>query len=252
MAIVVDATHALQDRQAVAAKGLTKPVREEDSFFATLFMGAPPDSVAQDMGKETDDKTKPQAYLVEQPANATVVAHFHDSDQFQVFVEGEATFGKKGIGSLSVHYAGGHTPYGPIVTKDKGVHYFTLRAHWDSGGKPMPASRDRLKKVPRVHRMADDIAVGQDAASRDDVLPVEDDGLGASLFTIDAGKTQTIDLPKPGAGQYAVVVSGAMKHGDQDLATNSCLYRFANEEPLTLTATEPHSSVLLLQFPLHN
>jgi len=252
MAIVVDATRAHQDRKAVAVKGFANPEREEDSFFATLYMGAPPDSAAHDMGSETDDKTLPQAYLVEQPANATVVPHFHDTDQFQVFVRGEALFGKKEVGSLSVHYAGGHTPYGPIVAKDNGVHYFTLRAHWDSGGKPMPASRDKLKKVPRVHRLAEDIELGKNAAPCDELLPIEDDGLGASMFTIEAGETQTIDLPKPGSGQYAVVVSGAMKHGDQDLATNSCLYRFADEEPLTLTATEPHSSVLLLQFPLHD
>ena len=68
---------------------------------------------------------------MEQPRRATVPPHFHDTDQFQVFVAGAASFGKHRVEPLTVHYAGGHTPYGPIVTAEEGTHYFTLRKHWD-------------------------------------------------------------------------------------------------------------------------
>jgi len=251
MTIVVDSLKAKHDRKAVAVKGFANTQRPEDSYYATLYMGAPPDSAAHDMGSETDDKTLPQAYLVEQPPNSTVVPHFHETDQFQVFVQGEATFGKKTVGSVSVHYAGGHTPYGPIVAHDKGVHYFTLRAHWDPGGKPMPKSRDLLKKVPRVHRIAEDITADQRMPGREDVIAFEDDGLGASLFSIADGDTQSLELPVQGDGQYAVIVSGSVRHNDTVLPVNSCLYRFAQDDSLTLTAMEPGTSVLLMQFPVH-
>ena len=212
-------------------------------------MGAPPDVAPQAMKRPGDDKSLPQAYLVEQPGDATVPAHFHDTDQFQVGVAGAAAFGKKAVSPLSLHYAGGHTPYGPIVTKGRGVHYFTLRAKWDSGGKPMPQSRDLLKAVRRCHRLAEGIAPAA-PGERMDVLPVEDGGLGASLFTLAPGRTETLGLTVAGGGQYALGVSGSVNHGAARLDEHSCLFRFPDEAPLTLTGGSVGAAVLLMQFPV--
>lgn len=250
MPIVVDAAEAAKGRQAVEVKGFTTKARDADSYYATLYMGAAPDNAAASMGRPGDDKSLPQAYLVEQPANATVPPHFHDTNQFQVFVAGAASFGKQPVRPLSLHYAGGHTPYGPIVTTDQGAHYFTLRAKWDSGGKPMPQSRDRLKPVRRRHRLAEDIATDA-PAGRADVLPAEDDGLGASLFRLAPGQSGILDLDVAGGGQYALVTAGSVHHDGLDLTKHSCLYRFAEEAPLTLTAGPTGAAVLLMQFPVH-
>ena len=249
MPIVVDAAEAAKGRQAVEVKGVTRKARDADSYYATLYMGAAPDNAAASMGRSGDDKSLPQAYLVEQPANATVPPHFHDTDQFQVFVAGAASFGKQKVRPLSLHYAGGHTPYGPIVTTDRGARYFTLRANWDSGAKPMPQSRDRLKPVRRCHRLAEDITA-DGTAGRTDVLPGEADGLGASLFTLAPGQTETLDLDIAGGGQYALVTAGSVRHDGAGLGKHSCLYRFAEEAPLTLTAGPDGAAVLLMQFPV--
>ncbi len=251
MPIVMDAAEAAKGRQAVEVKGFTTKAHDADSYYATLYMGAAPDNAAATMGRAGDDKSLPQAYLVEQPADATVPPHFHDTDQFQVFVAGAASFGKQPVRPLSLHYAGGHTPYGPIVTTEQGAHYFTLRAKWDSGGKPMPQSRDRLKPVRRCHRLAEDIAAKAGPTGRADVLPVEDDGLGAALFTLAPDQTGTLDLDVAGGGQYALVTAGTVRHDGADLAEHSCLYRFAEEAPLTLTAGPAGAAVLLMQFPVH-
>ena len=251
MPIVVDAAEAAKGRQAVEVKGVTRKARDADSYYATLYMGAAPDNAAASMGRPGGDKSLPQAYLVEQPANATVPPHFHDTDQFQVFVAGAASFGKQMVRPLSLHYAGGHTPYGPIVTTDESAHYFTLRANWDSGAKPMPQSRDRLKPVRRCHRLAEDIAAADMPAGRADVLPAEADGLGAALFRLAPGQTEALDLNVAGGGQYALVTAGSVTHDGADLAEHSCLYRFAEEAPLTLTAGPAGAAVLLMQFPAH-
>ena len=141
MPIVVEANEARKNRRSVEVEGYTNTAREEDKFFATLYIGAAPSTAAADLADLGSDKSLPQAYLVEQPAAATVPPHFHDSDQFQVFVAGKVAFGRKPVRSLSLHYAGYHTPYGPIVTKDQGAHYFTLRAQWDAGEQsPVKAS----------------------------------------------------------------------------------------------------------------
>jgi len=226
MPIVVDAVEARNRRTAVEVKGYTQTVREEDQYFATLYMGAPPATAAHALG-EGIDKSLPQAYLVEQPAGATVPPHFHDTDQFQVFVEGVAAFGKQVLRPVSVHYAGGHTPYGPIVTTERGTHYFTLRANWDSGGK--------------LHDL--------DARGGTEVLPVEDSGLGAMLYELAPNETQVLDLAREGGGQYALVTCGSVCYDHSTLVERSCLYRAADEVPLSLTGGAEGGTVLLMQFP---
>jgi len=163
-------------------------------------MGAATSATAVNLADLGGDKSLLQAYLVEQPAVATVPPHFHDSDQFQVFVAGKVAFGKKPVHSLSLHNAGSHTPYGPIVTKEQRVHYFTLRAQWDVGGKPMPESRHLLKPVPRCHRLAEGIGSAPASGGRADVLPCESDGLGAALFNLAPSKSEILDMPLVGAG----------------------------------------------------
>ena len=247
MAIVVAGDTAREGRRAVHIKDYTQSEHPDATFYATLYMGAAPATAGEAMGT-VGSRSEPQAYLVEQPAHATVPPHFHDTDQFQVFVDGSADFGKQRIDQLSIHYAGGHTPYGPIVTADEGAHYFTLRVAWDSGGKPMPESRDLLKRGQQCHRMAEidhDMDVG-----RDEVLPVEPDGLGAAHYKLAAGASDTLALDVDGGGQYALVLDGALDIKGESLGKHSCVFRFPDEPPLKVQAGETGASVLLLQFPV--
>jgi len=99
--------------------------------------------------------------------------------------------------------------------------------------------------------MVDAIGVMDGGPERIDLLQVEPDGLAASLFHFTSDQTRRIDMPSRGAGQYAVVVAGSLRHEEGLLGRNSCLYRFNTETALTLTAADAGSSVLLLQFPVH-
>ena len=55
----------------------------------------------------------PMAYLVEQAAGAVVAPHYHQVDQFQLFVGGSGRIGTHALEGVTVHYAGAHSPYGP-------------------------------------------------------------------------------------------------------------------------------------------
>lgn len=249
MPIVVEAEKAREGRQILAVEGYTQTAREQDNYFVTMYTGAPPDSVQDSLKKPDDDKTLPQSYFVEQPASSTLPPHYHDTDQFQVFVSGALRFGKKPIGALSVHFAGGHTPYGPIYTDDQGTHFFTLRAHWDGGGKPMPQCRNTLQPVRRVYRLASNIAFDTEQSEQHEVMPAEENGLGVTMFRLAPDTNRTLDLPVTGGGQYALVLQGNAQHGDVSLAANSCLYRYPEEKALVLTGGAQGACVLLLQFP---
>ena len=164
--------------------------------------------------------------------------------------------GKHDASPVSVHYAGGHTPYGPIVAGDAGVNYFTLRGGWDPGAKYMPKSRDRLKPVRRRSRLADKIALSdaaalrqRDAASFEAVLAPEEDGLSAHLLRLGASMAAECPDPALGDGQYCLVANGTLRHGERELPLWSCLYLSRDEAPLRACAGTEGLELLVLQFP---
>jgi len=247
MPIAVSVQKALENRTANSFPEVnTKP------FHRRLYFGSEP---AQGGTAQDDKKALPQAYLIEQAENSTVLAHFHDTNQFQVFVQGDGAFGKKPFDGLLVHYAKAHTTYGPIAAGPNGAHYLTLRNNWDSGAKLMPKNRDKLRRIKREHRVAENIHVPDIAALRSvtletvDLIPLERDGLGARQFNIGPGRACTVAFETDGAGAYAVIVAGSVVHDGAELETQSLIYRGADEAPLTVEAGAEGASVLLLQFP---
>ena len=115
----------------------------------------------------------------------------------------------------------------------------------------MPESSHLLKPARRCHRLAEDISPAAASGGRADVLPCESDGLGAALFNLAPSKSEILDMRFIGAGQYALVVSGSVSKGDANLPKNSCVYRYADDEPLNVVAGVDGARVLLVQFPLH-
>ena len=113
------------------------------------------------LGKRSDGEIRdhqPQAFLIEMQANEVIVPHFHEVDQFQVFVSGSGSLGRDRDAAqpLTVHYADHHTGYGPINAGPQGYSYFTLRARSDSGAVYLhqPGYREKLKPSRKRHGTA--------------------------------------------------------------------------------------------------
>lgn len=241
---------------AIDARAARKPLDVRGQIYhLSPYVGTVPARGSYVPGNEANDDGLPQGFLVEQPPESVTPPHFHDHEQFQVFVEGSAHMGKKFAQPLSLHYAGAHTPYGPITAGADGITYFTLRARWDAGAKYMPGSRDKLKPVKRKHRMAADVVVPEadalraaGAGSRQEVMPVADDGTCAYLFLLGAGQRSVLETPVAAGGQYAIIVGGSALDGERTLPRLSGLYRFRHEPPLTVGAGADGLAVLLMQF----
>ena len=238
------------------ARAARKPVEVQGrTYYLSPYMGTVPTRGRYEPGNEVNDDGLPQGFLVEQPSGAITPPHFHDHEQFQVIVDGGGFVGKKAAVPLSVHYAGGHTPYGPIIAGEDGIFYFTLRSRWDAGAKYMPASRGRLKPVKRKHRLAAEVQVplgdslkslGEEECT--EVMVPLDDGTCSYLFAVGAGKAVTMEAPVRAGGQYAIVVAGSAIEEGRELPRLSGFYRFRDEEPLTVTAGNEGVAVLLMQF----
>ncbi len=249
MLLATSAAEAMQRTRQVEVNGRHYTLAE--------YVGAAPKKGTYVDGNEINDNGLPQAFLVIQPAGAVTPAHFHEPNQFQVFVEGDGRIGAFPTTPLTVQYANGHTPYGPIVASDAGIRYFTLRQRWDPGAKYLPASRERLVKGNQRARVKGGLAMGSDAERSgrkgivvESVFPLEDDGLAAWLYRL--GPQEECSLPEPSSsgGQYLVVVAGAMVREDTEFARNSAAFISSDERAFRVVAGQTGLDLLVLQFPV--
>jgi hypothetical protein len=225
-------------------------------YVLSPYVGAAPVRGMYVEGNEVNDNGLPQGFLVQQPPGSVTPPHFHEVDQFQVFVGGNGTLGKLTAGPLTVQYAGGHTPYGPIAAGDAGVTYFTLRAAWDPGAKYMPQSRDKLKRGRQRQAMGRPVTPSDPAALRALAQPEtvmlieqEEDGMAAWLLRLPAGVAMRIPDPANGGGQYHVVIGGSLVRDEAEMPALSCLYATPDEPAYDARAGAGGLEMLVLQFP---
>ncbi|MDH3703136.1 MAG: hypothetical protein OEU46_17655 [Alphaproteobacteria bacterium] len=225
-------------------------------YVLSEFIGTAPTRGRYVAGNEANGNDLPQGFLVEQPPGSVTPPHFHNTNQFQVFVGGSGHMGKKEAFPVTVHYAGGNTPYGPIAAGADGVQYFTLRQLWDSGAKYMPESRDMLPDGPRRHRLSDEVPVCDEDALRDrgtaaleTVMEAEADGLVGYILRLGGGQAAACPDPSSGGGQYHVVVNGTLIHDCATLPPLSCRYVTPDEPAPQAIAGEGGLEMLILQFP---
>ena len=224
------------------------------SYLLREFVGAVPRRGTYVEGNEANDDGLPQGFLVSQPPGSVTPPHFHETNQFQVFVGGSGRLGKRRADPVTVQFAGGHTPYGPIAAGERGVEYFTLRQAWDPGAKYLPAMRSRLVRgrqrqrlAPRVERPAADLARRPSPAVETLIEP-EADGLGAELVRLGPGQ-RCVRPCGGGGGQYQVVVAGSLVHGREELPRLSCRFASADEGECEIEAGPGGVALLALQFP---
>jgi hypothetical protein len=225
-------------------------------YVLSAYIGAAPLRGMYVEGNEVNDNGLPQGFLVEQPPGSVTKPHFHEVDQFQVFVGGGGRLGKRAAGPLTVQYAGAHSPYGPIVAGDAGVTYFTLRAAWDPGAKYMPQSRDKLKPGRQRQVLGRPVEPADPAALRGlaapEIVTLIDpaaDGMAAWLMRLGARAEAAIPDPAGGSGQYHVVVGGALCRDGRAMERLSCLYVTSDEARHAVAAGEDGLELLVLQFP---
>lgn len=249
MRIVTSADDAMRNQRRIQVNG--------KEYTLSEFVGAMPLRGHYKEGNEINDDGRPQGFLVTQPPGSVTPAHFHEPNQFQVFVAGSGRLGAKAAPPLTVQYANGHTPYGPIVAGPEGLSYFTLRQRWDPGAKYVPASLAKLKKGNQRTRMVSNIAVADDgerqarnAAEVEVIFAPEADGLAASIARIGPGQSVTGLLqPSSGGGQYLVVVGGSMLHDGSELPTLSTIFVSPDDKVPQLQAGPSGLDLLILQFP---
>jgi hypothetical protein len=214
---------------------------------------SPEGASATDMiGRRKDTSDRPLAFLVKGPPAYVIPPHFHEIDQYQIFVGGGATLGKHAVLPGSVHYADAYTPYGPITATEDGFDYLTLRPKSIIGYHEMPEGGPLLKPVneARGHRgrmMVADIHPVAPSDTAREALFADDDGVAA--YRLAAGPDAV--LPQPHidhGGAYYVVLDGSITAAGQVYPPRSCIWVDQGEAAPEMMAGAEGANVAFMSF----
>ena len=199
----------------------------------------------------------PMAYRVEQAPDCTIEAHYHQVDQFQIFIGGVGRIGTHAVQGVTVHYAGAHSPYGPIVSGPEGVQYVTLRRSWDPGARWMPGAAAALREVSgRKHltctsqpldRCPVEQLVELKGVSFTELITSQEGAIGAWLVRAGPGAAVRANLAAS-AAQFWYVLSGGVLAEASKLGTGACIFVSGDQEPFELSAAAEGVELVLLQF----
>jgi hypothetical protein len=213
------------------------------------------------IGKRVEQvEDPPQAFLLEMAPPATIPPHFHQVDQFQVFVAGSGTLGRNTVPAVALHYADHHTAYGPIISGPFGLSIFTIRAKSDPGSIRLdkPGYKDMLKPTKKRYLVAENIPLSTEPVlqyrsevSLENTLgEIEgSDGLGAFILRLGAGMKTTGPDPRATGGQYYLVLNGSFQLEERSYPAWSIVYAGSTDAPLEVCAGPRGLETLVLNFP---
>ncbi len=206
-------------------------------------------------------REEPQALLTDMDCDEITKSHFHQVDQFHIFVTGSGKMGRdEDAAPLRVQYLDHHTGYGPIYAGPHGLSYFALRNRTDSGPTYLdqPGFRERLKPTKRRNRFTDPIVVSSEpilmkraSVALETLLTDEKtaDGLAAYILRLGPGMSTLAPDPRSTGGHYYFVVNGSLERDGASLPQWSMLFADNSESPLEVRAGAKGLEMLILQFP---
>jgi len=187
----------------------------------------------------------PCGHLVNQRPEDDNGAHFHEADQYQLFIAGEGQVGGHAVATGSVHYADGYSGYGPITTGPQGCSYLTLRPSFDNTRHLLPAEAALAKgRKGRQHNAR----MNLDAACVPGVIALFErpDGVGAYQVEVAPGAAPASVMLR--GGSYWVVMRGEAEIDGQASPPSTCVWVGEGEAPPAIIAGPDGVTIAVLGF----
>lgn len=214
-----------------------------------LALGKSPAEAARELAGQ------PMAYLVEQAPGDTVDPHYHAVEQFQVFIGGTGRIGTHALQGVTVHYAGAHSPYGPIVAGPDGIQYVTLRRDWDPGAQWMPGAAEALRAIPgRRHAAFTSSALRRchgleqmSGATTTLIMDPRERGAGAWQVCAGPGAAVRADAAHAG-GRFWYVLAGSLLAEGVEYDGGACFHQAPGEAAFECCAGSGGVELVEVQF----
>ena len=220
----------------------------------TLFLGT------WEKPQKPETGVSPQAYTVRQEHQNITHAHYHQTEQWQVIVEGAGKLGRANVAPVALHFTDPYTAYGPIVPEQEGLTYFTLRARSDPGACMLaaPGVKEAIRPSKRrfILKGASELRIGTPAAMRarketvlDVIVERHADALAAWMLRLPPGAPAAWPAECGGAGRHLMVAAGTLIHEGKPLPYESLAFASAGEGGPDAYAGPDGAEVLIMQYP---
>jgi hypothetical protein len=241
----------------VGAERLERRLNPASGRLTTALIGPHPGHDAQ------PETNRPQLTAVESDGAADPIGvHFHQADQFQLFISGAGTVATHPVRAGSLHYADAYRPYGPITPSKAGLHFLTLRASSDFGAHFMPESRvfhsQHADKGRDRRPRSRNISVDLFGAVREAPTGLlcwttamsDGDDLWAAVAKVEPG-SRTEPRVASGAGMFVAVLAGAAESAGHLFEPGTAAFLASGETLPEVRAGDALGAIVcLMQLPL--
>ena len=187
----------------------------------------------------------PCGHLVLQKPDDVVHPHFHEADQYQVFVKGDGRIGGHEVRVGSIHYADCYSGYGPIVPNAEGCAYMTLRPTYDTTHHSLPKEAKLAQgRRGRQHRADMDLS----SADRHGVEALFQRPDGVAAYQQDAAPHEPLPTIEMTGGSYWLVMRGSVQIDGRACPSETCLWVGEGETRPDMIAGDDGATVAVLCF----
>ncbi len=193
------------------------------------------------------------------------MSHYHASDQFQVFMDGDGLLGKHPLRPVSIHYTNKFTGYGPLVAGPQGMTYYVFRPRADPLGPGQYLHRPEALEKVKSYQGKRRTLTAEVGITDSDALQGLINNTVRTLFEVDAaepdhgtialevlvapGKVYSAPDPATGGGQVLLVLQGEISTPTFSGGARSAMVATTDEPAITVTAGPAGAQLLLMQYP---
>jgi len=190
----------------------------------------------------------PYASISGNAAGNTIRAHYHPIDQFQVILEGSATYPEHTLGPLDVHYTDARTPYGPFTPGPHGLTQSILQRRgvgivWmdEPGRKPDPKGRQLFALMGEAEW--EDIGDGFRRK-----VTLGKDGKGPGIEIVEGNKGTVFKAGPSPFGAFVLFQNGRFKTSDREIEAYAVRFTEGTEETPPITFASDGARILVARY----
>jgi hypothetical protein len=190
----------------------------------------------------------PYASISGNAAGNTIHAHYHPIDQFQVILEGSATYPDHTLGPLDVHYTDARTAYGPFTPGPDGLTQSILQRRgvgivWmDQPGKK-PDSKGR--QLFALMSGAEWEELGRGLRKK---VTLGKDGRGPKVEVSEGKEGAVIETGPSGFGEFVLFVSGRFKTSDREILAYAVRFAEGSDKSPPITFASDGARILVATY----
>ena len=180
-----------------------------------------------------------------------VKAHYHPTDQFQVFLEGETTFPDHKLFPLDAHYSDSKTPYGPFTVGPTGNTVALLRRRkvgFVDMDEPPSYGAGAIKDGKEVFFLASATSWEYVAKGVRRKVVGARDGKRPEFQILEGANGMVLETGSAPFGEFVIFCKGSFTTSRRDIESYSVRYAEGDEPTPPITCKTEGATIISAKF----